>query len=279
MSSIKKKSSRSVMGKLLPPVNITSKSQLGELDKRISIGPVTLVLIYADWCGHCQRFKPIMDKLEATPNRSVQVARVRDDMLPSSSIASIPNEGYPSLFLLNNQGKPYMFQDGTGEQKAVIPNHTDETKMTNLVSNAGTPQGLTLLNSGKPANEVANEVVNIEEISPATASNMSPLAGTAATAVPSIPKNIVADRLNPEQVSTLNSTLRNSQNALLSASTKPVVAQTGGGGSLWAAMSAAAQNIAPVGALFLGAAAVNRGRRQRKSTRRRRGRRVGTRKN
>ena len=99
------------MGKLLPPVDITSPSQLNELDKRISIGPITLVMIYADWCGHCTRFKPMMEELENSSGRSVQVARVRDNVLPQSALANIPNEGYPSLMLIKKDGTAAPFLD------------------------------------------------------------------------------------------------------------------------------------------------------------------------
>ena len=70
----------------MPPVDITSPSQVSELNKRISIGPITLVLVYADWCGHCQRFKPMMEQLENMSGRTVQTARIRDDMVPQSSL-------------------------------------------------------------------------------------------------------------------------------------------------------------------------------------------------
>lgn len=141
--------SRSVMGQLLPPVDITSASQLGELDKRIASGPFVLVFVYADWCGHCQRFKPSMSQLESMKNRSVQTVRIRDDVFPQSSIRQLPLEGYPSLFLLNNKGKNVQFKDQEGNISPTIPDYKNVPVMKSIVQNVGTPQGQQILNQSK----------------------------------------------------------------------------------------------------------------------------------
>lgn len=265
-------SSRSVMGKLLPPIDITDNSQLGELDKRISIGPITLVLIYADWCGHCKKFKPMMDSLEQLPQRSVQIARVRDNVLPNSAVANIPNEGYPSLMLVKPDGTAATFQTKEGKTTNVIPDHTDEQKMTALITQAGTPEGVSLLNSSQPANE-------IQEMSPPSASNMSML--TQETAAGSTgsqpPSSILGDRLSSESVGTLNRNMNRSYTKLkesqypagsgsLSGGGRGSSRSQGGGG-LWRALYSASQGLAPAAALFLGAIATNKTRRASKKRR------------
>lgn len=136
------------MGSLMSPVDITSPSMLGALDKRVKAGPLTLVLIYADWCGHCQRFKPMMEKLESLNNRSIQMARVRDDMYPKTALAAKNKvEGYPSLLLVDSAGNAMNFRQPSGEVTNNVPEHTNMNKMTALVRTAGTPEGINLLNS------------------------------------------------------------------------------------------------------------------------------------
>lgn len=261
-----KSSARSVMGKLLPPVDVTSAGMLGELEKRIAAGPITLVLIYADWCGHCQRFKPMMEQLESCPGRSVQVARVRDDVLPNSPLANIPNEGYPSLMLINKDGTPATFKNNEGKTTNVIPEHTDMVKMTTLVRNAGTPQGLNLINGS----EVAN---SIQEMSEPSLGNLShPSGANAPNLSGSIPKNIVADRLSPSNVAHLNEVLVNSKNTLLKEATKPIGSQLGGsrgGGGLYGSLLMASQRLAPAAALFLAADVLSKKPRKSRKTRRR----------
>lgn len=236
----RKNVSRSVMGRLLPPVDINNSNSLSELDKRISVGPITLVFVYADWCGHCQRFKPNMDELEKLSGRSVQTVRLRDDMLPQSSLKNTKINGYPSLLLIDKNGEPTVFKDKNGEVTNTIPEYNDLNKMKAIVKNAGTPQGISLLSQGEEA----------------SATN----------------KNIVSDRLSNENVNRQNTTLLNSNSKPLQRSMEPVVVGGGmvGGGGLWGHLLAASQKLAPAAALFLGASVLNNKRRVKKATRKNR---------
>jgi thiol-disulfide isomerase/thioredoxin len=233
--------SQSMMGRLLPPIDITSEKQLDELNKRIANGPATLVLVYADWCGHCQRFKPTMEKLENMSGRSIQTARIRDDVFPKSSLSSSKIEGYPTLMLIDKDGKPTSFKNNNGEVSNAIPDHTDINKMSILVRNAGKPEGVALLKDS-PLSKASNATVNTN------------------TPTPFIPKNILADRLSESSVNKLNTNLINSSNSLINASTKSIKGG-GNGGGLWSHLMIASKNVAPAAALFLGA----------ESTRKRRG--------
>jgi thiol-disulfide isomerase/thioredoxin len=266
-----KQTPRSVMGRLLPPIDVTNDQQLKELDKRIKMGPMTLVLVYADWCGHCQRFKPMMEQLEGCKDRSIQTARIRDDMFPKSSLANTKLEGYPSVLLVKESGEVTSFKKSNGEVTNVVPNHTDMQQMTAIVKNAGTANGTALLESAENPAEVAANSVFAEN--GGLTGNTVELAGNLTTA--GIPKNIVADRLSPENVNRLNSALVRSSNSLLREATAPVVKQTQTGGSLFSSLMMASKGLAPAAALFLGAEAM-RGRKQRNSrgrkTRRTRGR-------
>jgi thiol-disulfide isomerase/thioredoxin len=153
---------KTTMGSILPPVDITDTTQLNELDKRLSAGPLTLVLVYADWCGHCQRFKPVMDELEATPGRSIQTARVRDDVFSKSSIANTPIEGYPSVLLIKNNKEPISFEKEDGEVTSVLPVHNDKKVMTSIVKNAGTPEGLAIVSSANKTSPLKENTLKNE---------------------------------------------------------------------------------------------------------------------
>ncbi len=252
-SKTKKKSKsaspRSVMGRLLPPVDITSTSQLNELDKRIKMGPITLVLVYADWCGHCQHFKPMMEKLENLPGRTVQTARVREDVFPSSSLSSSKIEGYPSLMLVKKNGDVQSFKNKSGEVTNAIPDHTDMNNMSLIVKNAG-------------KNEAVNALEASQNMSVATPSANTKNAVNKPMSVDEVdistPENIVADRLSEETVETLNNNLVNASNANVQQTTKPAV---GGGGSLYSQLMLAAKKVAPAAALFLAADALRKKRR------------------
>jgi len=148
---MKKSAARSLKGRMMPPVDITNTNDLGELDKRLQAGPITLVFVYADWCGHCQKYKPNMEQLENMRNRSVQTVRIRDDVFPKSSINGAKIEGYPSLLLIKpredgeENPQPVVFEQENGATSNVIPDHHNMKNMGAIVANAGTPSGLKIL--------------------------------------------------------------------------------------------------------------------------------------
>jgi len=227
------------MGRLLPPVDINNANSLSELDKRISIGPITLVLVYADWCGHCQRFKPNMEKLENLSGRSIQTARIRDDMLPQSSLKNTKINGYPSLLLIDKSGQPTTFKDKNGEVTNTIPEYNDLNKMMTIVRNAGTPNGISLLNKNEEPTTLQNT-------------------------------NIVTDRLSNQNVTNLNRTLMNSNSKSLQNSTSSISGGGMNGGGLWGHLLAASQKLAPATALLLGASVLNKKRKGLRKTKKNR---------
>lgn len=172
----KKSSTRSVRGRILPPVDITNINDLNKLDERINAGPITLVFVYADWCGHCQKYKPNMEELEGMSNRSVQTVRIRDDVFPKSSINGAKIEGYPSLLLIkprentSEDPKPVVFEQENGETTNVIPDHHNMQNMGAIVANAGTPAGLRILDK---ANVNKKNIVAINKTNGSVVKNIT----------------------------------------------------------------------------------------------------------
>ena len=54
---------RSTAGKILPPLDVRSNKQLKEFERRIKQGSITIVLVWAPWCGHCKNAKPEFEKV------------------------------------------------------------------------------------------------------------------------------------------------------------------------------------------------------------------------
>ncbi len=210
---------RSAMGRLMPPVDIREEKQLDELKKRITKGPLTLVLVYADWCGHCQSFKPKMEELEKCEGRSIQTARIRDDMLPKSMLSNAKIEGYPTLMLVKKNGEVANFKSESGSITNAIPDHNDMNKMKTIVRNAGTSNGVELL-------EQATVDTN-DFLSPTGSVNLNLTANPNAP-IPDMATNVVTDRLSEKSVNQLNRNMINSSNTLLKESTR-VAKQVGGG--------------------------------------------------
>ena len=111
-SSRRRKSSTA--GKILPPLDVRSNKQLKEFERRIKQGSLTFVLVWAPWCGHCDKFMPHFDEAANSPKRSVQAVKVEENMLPAVNKILTNNvnrnakplnvEGYPSIIVVDKQG-------------------------------------------------------------------------------------------------------------------------------------------------------------------------------
>ncbi len=127
----------SIAGKILPPLDVRSNKHLSEFQKRIKKGPLTIIMVWAEWCPHCHTMMPHFDAASKSPNRSIQSIKVEEKMLPSvnSSISKSINksakplnvEGYPSIIVVDKQGN----------QVSNIQPVRDTETMTKVMENAG----------------------------------------------------------------------------------------------------------------------------------------------
>jgi len=97
---------------ILPHIDVRSKADIPELMKRIVKGPITIVLVYADWCGHCHTFKPTFNKAIQNKKNSSQVASINETMIADVNKAiqqhnpnatPIKVNGYPSIESLHSE--------------------------------------------------------------------------------------------------------------------------------------------------------------------------------
>ena len=98
---------------MFPPLDVQSKEDIAKAIKQIMKGPVTILLVYADWCGHCHEMMPHWDAAAKSPSRTVPSIKLNEKNTESFNAAlshlnqnqsSIHVSGYPTVLVLDNKG-------------------------------------------------------------------------------------------------------------------------------------------------------------------------------
>jgi len=176
----------STAGKILRPLDVRSRQSLSELKKRILKGPLTIVLIYADWCGHCHHIMPHWDKAVQSPNRSIQAVKVNETMMDqvnstvnqsiNRSAKPLQVDGYPSIIIVDKNGNKVTDIQPVKDAKVLsqVMNQSGNLAMESGLSNSDKPQSLNIL-MNKPTpitSSNINSSDSIEEILENTSQNI-----------------------------------------------------------------------------------------------------------
>ena len=121
---------------IFPPIDIHSKDDIERAIKQIMKGPVTILLVYADWCGHCHDLMPHWDAAANSPGRTVPSIKLNEKDTESFNEAlqslnkkksSIHVSGYPSVLVLDSKGNKITMLEGK----------KDTASLTQLMSRSG----------------------------------------------------------------------------------------------------------------------------------------------
>jgi hypothetical protein len=84
-------------------LDVRTPKEIPMLEKLLSKGPMAMVLVYADWCGHCTQFKEkVWNQSTLSKTKNINTAAVHYDMLDQTSLKNTKVNGYPSMFLVGN---------------------------------------------------------------------------------------------------------------------------------------------------------------------------------
>ena len=110
----------------------------------IKSGSVTFVLVYADWCGACTRFKKnIWNPMCNGPARHNR-AMVDAEMIKKTSLANADFEYLPSIILVDGEGKMHGFQKPDGTNTHAMPTPQSLGEMKKAVNSPITPSSPTM---------------------------------------------------------------------------------------------------------------------------------------
>ena len=207
----KTRKARAVAGRMFPYVDVSTndKNKVNKFLDMIKSGRTIIVLVYANWCGHCHTFKPIFDKAANSGNTKVAAA-IESEALPAIN-ASLPKpisvEGYPTVIAIGEKGNQMAEMETPRGSNAV-------TQLSNVMKNLNSVK--------KPVAEVKSESVFAEEAT-------EPI-----TIAPPSEKPMTED-ITITREDEITDARRNRQLV---------------GGSLYAALGAAAVQLAPSGILL-----------------------------
>lgn len=149
-----KKQVRPQTKKLSDGIDVSTDADLEKLSALLKKHRVIVVLIHADWCGHCQTFKPLWEDYKKIPGRTVPMASVNERMLSKTPFKAAKLDGYPSTVVYSaKDGSFGSFTNEQGEETHAVPNSRDKMVMTKLLR--ARPSMMRKLNSNNQDSETA----------------------------------------------------------------------------------------------------------------------------
>jgi len=106
-------------------LDITEPSQFSMLKDLIGKNDTTIVLFWANYCGHCDVYKEkVWNKLKAMPNKKAGLASIHYDQVENSPLSAAKYKGYPSIIRVNKDGTMTEFKDEEGAPSNSISTDT-----------------------------------------------------------------------------------------------------------------------------------------------------------
>ena len=129
-----KKTARAKKAPVHETIDVNTEADLDKLSVLLKKHDVVVVLIHADWCGHCQTFKPLWEKYKKTPGRKVPMASVNEKVLAKTPFKDAKIDGFPSTLVYSGKDGSFgSFKNESGEETNSIPNIRDKEVMTKIL--------------------------------------------------------------------------------------------------------------------------------------------------
>ena len=111
-----------------------SPSAVRDLEKLLTSGDITIVLVYADWCGACHRFRDNIWNPMLKENAIHNRIAVRDDMMNKTSLSKAKFDYLPSILVVDEKGDIQTFKTPEGKLTNAMPTPRNIQDMTRIVN-------------------------------------------------------------------------------------------------------------------------------------------------
>jgi len=232
-------------------VSVRSPDELPKLEKLVKGGPVTFIFVHADWCGHCQTYKPIWQQLLSIPGRTANMGMIHHDMVEKSPLlknAKIP--GFPTVLKVMPNGHIETYKGEDSKTTNAVPKMRDVESMTKTILNS-TKQNT---NARKSADKVLGNLVNSPNVEQNKNTRVVKLGKRVRNTVkvnqPTVFAASQKGRRNAsEPTIRVSSELQPATNGAVSIGATPVAPMKGG--NLFTALTQALQQAGPTAVLLL----------------------------
>lgn len=104
---------RSILGQIKVPMDVRNNNNINSALNKIANSKITVILIYADWCGHCKTYEPFFNRAANVPGApstiklNEQMVQTMNNTMSKKLPLSTPIDvdGFPTVIAVNNRGQ------------------------------------------------------------------------------------------------------------------------------------------------------------------------------
>ena len=114
-------------------LKVDAAHKIKDAEKLLKNGSISVVLIYAEWCGACHRFMKNIWNPSCSNSAKHQRIAVREDMVRNTSLANANFKYLPSLILVDEKGQMQNFKTPEGDTNA-MPTPKNKEELNRIVN-------------------------------------------------------------------------------------------------------------------------------------------------
>jgi len=113
---------------------VESVANIANFEKMLNSGSITIILVYADWCGACHKFRKNIWNPMLQRNAMHNRIAIPAEMMNKTSLANAKFDYLPSILVVDEKGNMQDFQTPEGKMTNAMPTPQSLEDMTRVVN-------------------------------------------------------------------------------------------------------------------------------------------------